>query len=130
MRWTACLLLVACSSSYEPMRGLRFPSATPEQYAAASDAVEDWNKACGLGLTLTRAIGDWEIVLVPQGSLGGHAGRANLDQERIEIDATFSTTRELYAHEIGHALGLDHRERGIMREHWFFGTHVTASDCQ
>lgn len=137
MRRSLLLLLWACGSP--DALSLRFSDAPPEAYAAAESAVAEWNEACGAGVTLTRQDGDVPIQMQPAGSMGAVSGYTHWhtpwpggrhEPTHINIDERYAMEREVYAHEIGHALGYEHRDYGIMLPGAPLDTHVTLSDCE
>ena len=123
----AALVLVACSRGLDGR--LSFEGAPPEAFSAAYGAVAEWNAACDTDLTLSSGPGSVAIVIVPAGSLGEHGGEADTDHDVVRIDERFAAEREMYAHELGHMLRLDHKPVGIMSGSVIWGTHVTRGDC-
>jgi hypothetical protein len=134
----ALLLLFGCSATPSAVY-LSFPNAPPTAYAAAQEAVDQWNKACpDVSVHLSPDApeeGDVEVVLVPAESLElGRTGVLRRNYEgrgvKIEIDERFATQPWIYAHETGHALGIrKHTESGIMAAAVSAGTEVRPSDC-
>jgi hypothetical protein len=119
--------LIGCSE----LLTFGFPTATPEQYAAASEAAQEWRAACGVDVELSRERGAVRVIVVPAEAIAPHGGwyHADATGERIEVSDALATEPTIYAHEMGHALGFEHTASGIMFWNVPVGTRVTASDC-
>jgi hypothetical protein len=123
------VLLVACGPR---STSLAFRDATPEQYAAAFEAVTQWREACGVDVEISRDDGSVAVRVVPNLRVPRDVGLYHYDSdgnEWIHVDARRAADSALYAHEIGHALGMNHRPDGIMRFDVAFGTRVRPEDC-
>jgi hypothetical protein len=128
-RITALLLpLVGCAAPSEV--ALSFPDATDAQFMAAQEAAAEWNACPGVSVRVTRDPDDGiPISIVPVGSLGGNRAmtRRRIFKVWVEVDAESAERRRTYAHEMGHVLGLDHTDHGIMGVG--DDDHVTLGDC-
>lgn len=110
-----------------PLRGdetIMLPTmATPEETADVLAAVEAWNRAVGTTLKASSAPSAHVVVLsmVPRvaDTLCLEDGcRIRIRSISTQLDSVLlprSEFRIAMLHELGHALGLDHSERGIMR---------------
>lgn len=127
-RITALLLpLVGCAAPSEVT--LSFPDATDAQFTTAQEAAAEWNTCPGVSVHVSRDPDGIPISIVPVGSLGGNRAmtRRRIFKVWVEVDAESAERRRTYAHEMGHVLGLDHTDHGIMGVG--DDDHVTLGDC-
>jgi hypothetical protein len=117
----ACLLLLLLTACSGPVA---YSVAGDLDPALVRDAARQWSDACGRELFYQVPSGG---VRVYRGVciLPGTAGESNGDYVLICGEPTVA----LYAHELGHVLGLDHRPTGIMAARFDPDVRVTSSDC-
>lgn len=132
---TSCSLVLAATLSSCNSNRLEFSfEGNSQDYGTAIVAASEWNRACpDVWVQVTRGGDGIPMRVVPANSLlsVGWAGVTRFDDgavEQIEVDAAYAY-RSVFAHEIGHALGLEHKAQGVMRSAADLDAHVTAGDC-
>ena len=129
--------LPSCSFIGDTTYGAKHLSAQDVQ--ALKEATSDWNRACGLELkTVLNNTGDVYIIRTKfpincnSKSAIGCTHSINSEAKFIEIASEPGfATRQTLAHEIGHSLGLKHKNYGIMRPEVPVekGQIVSIKDC-
>lgn len=101
-------------------------------FAAAQEAADQW-AACGAGIIVTREPGGIPLEEVEEtmdeGVQGNTLRDGNGKPELVEVAIGAPDKVGTLAHEMGHALGLEHAERGIMRGPHERGSSVTSREC-
>jgi hypothetical protein len=97
----------------------------------AQDAAAEWRNVCGAEISFSRqGTTRIEEVSALPGFYGytypvdAATGRPTLIQVIVYADE-----RTTIAHEMGHAMGLQHTPTGVMSIHRSPGVHVQPSDC-
>ena len=133
MKYLLCLFLAGCN--WPSQISFFFPAAPDDAFAAATQAASEWNAACpGVQLDVTRSVGDVPIHIVPGEMIAPalavtHRHSIQREPDFMLVSEGAQTWRSVYAHEMGHALGLDHHDQGIMLPQTHPDLHVTPADC-
>lgn len=135
---------VGCGRPSGPIELTYF--GTEEGMKTALAAGEEWNRVCGRALvTFVGRGGIPAVEVAPDADLGGKVGDASYEfgeATRIRVKAILPLNvawngveaergwqRSVWAHEMGHAMGLEHRVDGIMMNGTTADSHITAEDC-
>jgi len=105
--------LFACGGPVEGLSPTFSYVGSSEGFANAQSAAMQWNTTCGTGIVVTRALGHVPLEevsdpawAIEQSGLTTSRGREPL---RVQVYAyTGERQKEIFAHEFGHALGLEH----------------------
>lgn len=141
------LLVSGCAQRTEYVFAMHTDD-TPADIISAVNAAEEWDdcdivhvsvvigEATGEQIPITKvdgAVGSWSTY---HPEINGHAGVTKQnwlgrpDYIEYHFDKDNPTTQAIIAHEMGHALGLDHVANGLMRaniDHNFI--HVSRMEC-
>lgn len=122
----------ACTSVETWDRRVNVSELSEQDQRLVIDAVNDWNSVCAVNIRFDNSLGSTSFhiresvqALECPGhdqasragngvSLGGCADIENHNIELLRVDA--SLMRFTVRHELGHLLGLEHSQNGIMRE--------------
>lgn len=102
-----------------------------EDYAQAVIAAGEWNTCGIIAVAVSKTDGNIPIQYV-ETVPGDHAGLYYPDPPHILYrHIGGGDTREIIAHEMGHAFGLDHRDSdSVMTPVVNPNSHVTEADCE
>lgn len=142
MRRIVALLIVLCASLTGCARSTLDIGYEGDEasYALAQEAAGMWNEACrGQLVVVHRGSGDVPMSSVhgPLGFADGRKANTHIVNDRavsIEFDSTRPPRSVLaaLAHEMGHALGLEHTGTGLMQSPMNPATDlfITAENCR
>lgn len=127
--------LVGCGQQYEYAFAFDGP---PEDFAAAQKAADEWNGCQTVHVTVASTPDPSKLAIRFQGDEipGSVYGAAECGH--TYADGSIDYTRcgdaipvaSILAHEMGHAMGLDHAGTGVMRAHRYSGdVTVNGDDC-
>lgn len=103
-------------------------------YTKAVAAADEWSSVCGVDVFVTRDPGGVPMteVAIASGFNGETQGSTATDADGkvlfVEIGAS-DDPDGVIRHELGHALGVQHRASGVMRAPHDVGARVTPADC-
>ncbi len=130
---SSTLLAVTLSSCNNLHLEFSFEGSS-QDYGTAILAASEWNQTCpNVWVQVTRGGDGIPMVVVPPNTLlaqnkAGVTRYSGKDVRDILVDGAYPH-RVVFVHEIGHALGLDHKPQGVMRAEVDEGAYVTPEDC-
>lgn len=130
----AMLILVCCSVGCGPSSDVTFTfEGSEEHFVMATEAAEEWNGVCGTHFVITREGGHVPMygttdmkTSVPRAAITAWGDFRQLEEVRYVPDLAY---RVVFAHELGHVAGVEHKDVGVMLAVANIRAHVTPSDC-
>jgi predicted Zn-dependent protease len=130
-------LLFGCSSEMTWDRKVNLSNLNADEQAFMMQAIQEWNMVCGTGITYSKD--GMEFVMYDKLSDLQYdcmnfdnrvVGCMDLPHNRIPLLRDNPLMMFTVRHELGHALGLGHKEHGIMREASAWDYTIVPSDCE